>query len=178
MRKVALIICHLGIRYHEGLNLLKWHQVSVVYYVEGWSMTRWCHAVVHEIGWPWVLVCQVCSRFSAVLSCTSRPVLLRSAALRTSCRGVLSMGLGLLLWAFLTRSATLLLRACERLQEQCLTPAGFQGVILLDVVRQNSWGANCNVSSYQAEKWLSSLTMRDGSVADPRLANPADQSMR
>lgn len=37
MRKVALIICHLGIRYHEGLNLLKWHQVSVVYLrVEAW----------------------------------------------------------------------------------------------------------------------------------------------
>ena len=128
-------------------------------------MTRWCHAVVHEIGWPWGFVCQVCSRFSAVLSCTSRPVLLRSAALRTSCRWVLSMGLGLLLWAFLT----LLLRVCERLQEQCLTteiPVPFlSSSIPIEAVSgisrshspwcraQNSWGANCITDH---ERWIGS----------------------
>lgn len=83
------------------------------------GLLRWGlrHDTMVPCGCPWDCVCQVCSRFSAVLSCTSRPVLLRSAALRTSCRRVLSMGSGLLLWAFLT----LLLRVCERLQEQCLT---------------------------------------------------------
>ena len=119
---------------------------------------------VHEIGWPWVLVCQVLfSFFQPCWVAPLGPCFCVSAALRTSCRGVLSMGFGALIMGPSSP------RICDPASASVRAPTGavpdpqrdFKESFSLMSCDKNSWGGELQrefLTKLRSD--FSSLTMR------------------